>query len=707
MKHKTITFLICALCCLSAASRPARTGIYTIYQPDGSSFQAKCFGDEFMRIRTTLDGNAIIKESDGWWCYAAFTPDGERYSSGVHVGSGASSEALSRSRDIPYSQLNAYAQKLRSAGRKGDQEPFMKRIGPATKAGTPATKHGLVILAQYQDIKFEHSKDDFENMLTKDGYSYNGATGSAKEYFNAQFGGMIDFSFDVSDIVTLPRDSKYYGENDKYDQDMRPEEMIIDACKTADDKIDFSLYDDDGDGYVDNVFVFFAGRDEAEYTDETDLIWSHAWYVESGAGETLQLDGKMIDRYACTAELSDKYLAGIGTFCHEYSHTFGLPDLYDTDYEDNGMAAGLWLWTSLMDGGNMNNYSNTPPYYNAIEREILGIAEPVTITSDATYTIEPINSGNKFYRINTEDEGKYYLIECRKERGWDEYIGGSGMLIYEIDKSANYRKRWNEENTVNAYADHQCADLIEADKRSDSFRSYDAYGSQVKDIRGIFFPNGKTETVELTSEVSMTNIRKEGDNIKFNIVGFSDVSTPPIATNINTEIFMDAAIISFESNKEFDGDATIKWGRTGQGTTETTIQPYEPSKYAIILTGLVPGNKTYSAYLSFKVDKTEGESRRVDFMTSKAAPVDWPYIFVGKNRADSEGRFVKGTKIALMVYNTSDAEAVRWTFNDQDITPGGDGYFAVEESGTLKAYVSWEDGSEDIIEKKINVTNAE
>jgi hypothetical protein len=94
-------------------------------------------------------------------------------------------------------------------------------------------------------------------------------------------------------------------------------------------------------------------------------------------------------------------------------------------------------------------------------------------------------------------------------------------------------------------------------------------------------------------------------------------------------------------------------------------------------------------------------------MTMKSSSVDWPYIFIGKKRAREDGTFAAGTKIALMTCNTADAEAVQWTFNDKSITPGGDCYFTLEESGTLRAYVSWEDGSEDIIEKKINVTNEE
>jgi M6 family metalloprotease-like protein len=583
----------------------------------------------------------------------------------------------------------------------------MQRIGVTTKSQTKATKHGLVILAQYKDVPFKHSREDFVDMLTKEGYDRNGATGSAMEYFNAQFGNSVDFSFEVSAIVTLPSNRKYYGENNNYGQDARPAEMIYDACQLADQSVDFSLYDDDNDGYVDNVFVFFAGGDEAELFEQEDLIWSHAWYMESGGGLALELDGKSIDRYACTAELSYNALAGIGTFCHEYSHTFGLPDFYDTDYDENGRAAGLWCWTSLMDGGNMNNDSNTPPFYNAIEREFLDIADPILIERDGTYTLEPLHSSNKFYRINTETSGLYYLIECRRQSGWDKYINGSGMLIYKVDKTPRRQRRWVIDNTVNAYADQQCADLVEADGRNDVFNSDREYSTMVQNIKGVFFPNKTTETIEFTPEISMTNIRMDGDNVVFSIVGFSEESTPPTAVNLKVEAFMDAAIINFESSWEFEGNATVTWGRTDQLTTETEVEAYEPGKYSLILDGLTPGNKTYTVSVHFQAGEISGEKRSTSFMTSKAAPVDWPYIFVGKNKALEDGSYVQGTKIALMVYNASQAEEIRWTFNDEEIAPEGDGYFTLENSGTLRAHVSWEDGSEDIIQKKINITDAE
>lgn len=722
MKLRIFTLFTCSLFCLLAYSRPARTGIYTFYQPDGTSFQAKCYGDEFYRIKTTIDGHAIIQGEDSWWCYAEFDASGARKNSGYRVGSETPSEILSESCNIPYNKLKENALRKRQTHAHEGREPLMRRILTdgkfETKAGNTTTKHGLVILAQYSDVKFKHSKNNFADMLNKSGYNYNGATGSAKQYFDEQFEGTVNFEFTVSDIVTLSERQAYYGANDRDGYDKKPEEMVIEACQLLDGSIDFSTYDDDNDGTIDNVFIFFAGEDEANGASE-DCIWSHSWYVKSGAGKTVNLDGKTLDCYACTSELNyDNDLAGIGTFCHEYSHTLGLPDFYDTDYdEQGGWAAGLWLSTSLMDGGNMNNNDNTPPYYNAIEREILGLAEPVLLENDGVYTLTPVQD-NITYRLNTDKDDEYYLFECRSKSGWDKHIGGNGMLVYHIDKTSRYITRWTENNTVNAFQSHQCADLIEADSRTDAITE-ETYYSAFKNISGVFFPYNSVNSLTPDStpglkfwsgkegEISINNIKREGDNITFSVSGFSETTTPPVAMTIKTEAFMDAAIINFDSSWAYDGEATVIWGRTGQETTETKVLPYQPGKYSVILENLVPGNKTYSVTIMFTINGVSGNSSTASFMTSKEAPVDWPYIFIGKNKSQMDGTFKKGAKIALRVYNATEAKNVRWTFNGMEIHPGGDGYYALQESGVLRAHVNWEDGSEDIIEKKINIIISE
>lgn len=713
MRIRTFLSIFVILLTLQLNAKPVRPEIRTFTQPDGSTFQVRCYGDEFLRINTTIQGHAIVRDSEGWWCYAIYATDGSKESSGFKVGCEAPPEVLSRSKDIPHGILAANAQRMRAPFMK-ENENILKRIrnaqGATMQSETAITKHGIVILAQYSDVRFKHERQEFVNMLTSDGYSVNGATGSAKEYFDNQFGGMFEFDFQVSEIVTLSKTRAHYGQNDRYGYDLRPAEMIEEACRLAHEAgINFAQFDDDSDGYVDNVFVLFAGEDEADdQLKNADCIWSHSWYIKEGAGIILELDGKTIDQYACTSELMPgDAITGIGTFCHEFAHTLGLPDMYDTDYEESGgWAAALWNSTSLMDGGNMNNNFNTPPYFNAIEREILGLSEPIVLERNGSYTLQPIHKNGQYYKITSIGTAtEYYLIECRAKDGWDKYIGGSGMLVYHVDKSKP--TVWRQ-NTVNAKQTHQYADLIEADSRNDLITDWNY--NQLFNISGIFFPYtavtsitpdtdpGFTFWYGSQTKASITEITRSGDNVTFVVSGLKG-EVPPAVTKLKVETFMDAAILSFESERPYEGEAKIIWGNDGHEDELISIKPYETGKYAVIIEGLTP-QKTYSAIVSFESDGVAGPESKKSFMTSRAAPVEWAYIYIGKN-ANSDGTYTAGTKIPLRVYNASDAEEIEWEFNGEDIRPAGDGYFTIQEGGVLRATVYWKEGGVDTLEQHI------
>ena len=732
---RLITYICMMLLAIAVSASPARRGPVTLTQPDGTSFVARIQGDEFMSIKTTADGQAIMQDAEGWWCYARYESDGSRSCSGWRVGQEAPADVLSRSADIPRTAISQYASDKRTS--------FIRPKLPVIGTRALFQSRAIVILAQFKDIKFLNTREDFNAMLTAKGYDRYGATGSAKDYFEYQFNGMVDFAFDVSEIVTLPANREYYGSNDSRGNDLRPEEMVADACTLAAQAgVDFSRYDSDNDGVVDNVFVFFAGEDEAEGADENS-IWSHSWYLFSGAGKSIELNGKMIDRYACSAEMTrihdtatgkllETRLSGIGTFCHEFSHTFGLPDLYDTDYEEQGgWAAGTWGSTSLMDSGNQNNQGNTPPNYNAIEREILGLTSPVVITTDGKYTLAPIDTYGEFYRMDTDVENEYYLFECRSNEpgSWDEHIGGSGMLVYHIDKSGEQIDKWQRLNTVNATADHQCADLVEADGRSDLFSDYMDYITRMKSLEGIFFPYFGTNSLQpqgtpglnfwsgANKDISIINIEKGDDGkVNFYVIGFSEDSTPPsVKGNIQYEAFCDGAIISFESDRPFDGEALISFKAVGEDAQEISVLPYEEGRYAVILEGFDPV-RTYTVSVNFIHNDIKGSTTSVSFMTKKKPAVSWPHIASGMKRPvgrtemmnkkpvlDEGGRLEPGTRIPLKINNTNGVKDILWFFNRQPITHEGDYYFTLNESGLLEAHLYMEDGQEYLLVKEINL----
>ena len=529
----------------------------------------------------------------------------------------------------------------------------------------------------------------------------------------------------------MDKEISYYGGNDNSGQDKNPHLMIIDACKLADAQVDFAKYDQDQDGQVDNVFVFFAGEDEAEGASENQ-IWSHAWYIKDGAGENLILDKVRINRYACSAELkrvnnSPSTMTSIGTFCHEYAHTFGLPDLYDTDYQRGGQAAGTWHSISLMDGGNYNNGGNTPPNFTAVERDFLGLNEPEVIVSSGDYILQPIDQG-RYYKIDSNNDGEYYLMECRAGTGWDRYIGGSGMLVYHIDRSLNNAgyssrydvnlkavDRWTKYNEVNALASHQCADLIEADGRMDSYTNPDDLN--YSSLQGIFFPYGNVTSLTQDShpgfswwvggsiDKAISNITFDGKQVSFRFHG-SSVGAIPTPVNIKVEPYQDAAIVKFSSSFPYNGTARIQCKQSGEVIKTVDVTSYQESSWAYTLEGL-DMSTSYVLAISFITGGFEGNSESISFMTKRNQGIDCPYIYLVNVKRAEEGTFPMGAKLPLKLFNAHKAKEIRWTFNGSPIEVEADCYYTVTCKGTLRAHVLWEDGSEEIVLKEINIGELE
>lgn len=746
MRIKHISYLTVTLALLLPVLLPARkahSGPVLLCQPDGSSFTATIVGDEFSHVTMTAAGEAVVQDADGWWCYALFDADGHRHCSGKRVGANPDPAAAAASRRIPFDKLVSQAEARRFIPVEDrETECLVRRLnrqnfgtpevssGMLTKSGT-VTKHGIIILCAFKDVPFRYTRQNFLDMIGRTGYSDSGATGCAKEYFESQFHGLYNFEFDISEIVTLSRERSYYGGNNEDGDDKNPEQMVKEACQLAKTAgIDFSLYDDDNDGRVDNVFIFYSGADEAEGGGD-DCIWPHSWYLYSGARINLVIDGKRIDRYACASELAAKAwgaggkpssygMTPIGTFCHEFSHTLGLPDFYDTDYEKSGgTAKGLWGSTSLMDSGNENNSSNTPPAYNSMEREILGIGMAENLP-EGRVEISPLDAGGKFYRINSTTRGEYYLLEFRKAQGWDSHIGGSGLLVYHVDKSENDAgssttysqklgrnlkaiERWEDYNEINCRPDHQCADLIEA-------------VTTARSVASVFFPNGSNNSFSptgthkiafwdgTTANITISNISMSGDVMSMSVAGDSGIEIPPDAKIGEIVKFQDAAIIPFTSSFIYQGEATVKWGIAGKEYGDpVTVAPYDGRNFAYVIEGLKPGT-TYRVNVVFSGEKgVEGTADTKSFMTSSIQEDSAPHIYLKCVQRNDDGSFPSGCALPLRLFNAPTAEGVEWTYDGVTAEPGADGFFHPTKSGLLKAVAVYPDGTRDVIVKKINI----
>lgn len=500
---------------------PAKPTPLKITLSDGTELTVRLHGDESFHFFTTEDNYLITEGADGKYYYASQNLTPSEY---VVTEIGQRTPEVDRflrtiNREAQWDVNQSKITRLFS-------RDYQKNNLPAKAYPTHGNQKGLVILVEYQDVKFtvDDPKQAFHDLLNKEGYDKNGSLGSAADYYRICSNNEFTPQFDVYGPVTLPNKMSYYGGNDYRGNDKAPEQMVIDACKLLDDEIDFTEYDRDNDGFVDNVYVFYAGKGEAN-SGIKDTVWPHSWDILYGARKTVKLDGVQLNHYACSNEINGRnIMEGIGTFCHEFNHVLGFPDLYATTYT-NSFTPGTW---TIMDQGSYNNDGHTPPYMTAYERYFLGWLEPTEIGLNETEDLELEDiSKHQAFIIRTDKENEYFILENRQKEGWDKYLLGHGMLIWHID----YNQSVWDRNVVNNTPTHQYVDIEEADNTRTT-----------KSIAGDAFPGTKkvTSFTDTTSpsmktwnnapvNKPITNITEENGIIKFTIkntaTGITDVTS--------------------------------------------------------------------------------------------------------------------------------------------------------------------------------------
>ena len=241
---------------------------------------------------------------------------------------------------------------------------------------------------------------------------------------------------------------------------------MLAAIDAADSLVNFKDYDRDNNGQVDMVYFLYAGIGAHIDGNDQRLLWPHASFItnpDGGYNWRVRKDGVTMGRYACSTELTgsatSNFLDGIGVICHEFGHVLGLPDLYDTDYEDNGQTAHPADWSIMAGGGYLNN-GRTPCGYTLYERASLGFAVPQVFPSEGDYTLQPIGTSNTGYKLITPVRNEFFLIENRQNTSkWDSYLPGHGMLVFRVDSTST--SVWTS-NVLNNNPEHMYFELVRA-----------------------------------------------------------------------------------------------------------------------------------------------------------------------------------------------------------------------------------------------------
>ena len=142
---------------------------------------------------------------------------------------------------------------------------------------TTGNRKLLCILIGFTDKSFTKTQAEFNNLFNQVGYSTGGATGSVKDYYLENSYGQFNLTVDVAGPYTASNTMAYYGGNDGSGNDLRPRELVREAVLLADPYVNYADYDNDNDGYVDGIYVIYAGYGE-EAGGGANAIWAHQWH---------------------------------------------------------------------------------------------------------------------------------------------------------------------------------------------------------------------------------------------------------------------------------------------------------------------------------------------------------------------------------------------------------------------------------------------
>ena len=452
---KQLSLIVCLmLCSLTTWAAKAESIPVQVRQVDGTVITVILRGDEHINWYTTLDGVLLVQGEDNNYYIGKVEKSGKLVATKQ-----LAHEAVSRSqaernliakqdKEKFFTYVNKIAEESENAY---DKTPLTR--GPIIDTGwrgVPYFPHtgspkALVILAEFQDTTFtiQDTKDVFTNYLMNEDHfkdkrynqdqNYKGVRG----YFKDCSYGKFTPTFNVVGPVKLPKEQTYYGAGSD-----NIKALIEDACSAVDGMVNFADYDANNDGIVDLVYVIYAGHSANIGGNKTTDIWPKSGTVTISK----KLDGKSIRRYGVSNELAglenktkDKEtINGIGLFCHEFSHTLGLPDIYayntDAENQDN---QGMEFW-DIMDGGTGIRGGRVPASYLAWEREVMGWMEINELKDSCSINnLKSIDNGGNAYKIvNPKNSNEYTVLQSIQKgpwnQGWGDGTYGKGLFAYRI-----------------------------------------------------------------------------------------------------------------------------------------------------------------------------------------------------------------------------------------------------------------------------------
>ena len=259
----------------------------------------------------------------------------------------------------------------------------------------------------------------------------------------------------------------------------RMQTALREALTKLDAQIDFSQFADTS-GFVPLVLFMdqAMGGECGPSSAPQNHLWAHRFSIPPfstqdndpfHAGQKVKISDYILQSGVGGANsCNTSQIMPIGTVAHETGHSFGLPDLYDTQ----GPTEGIGQW-GLMSSGNFTS-PLSPSRMESWSLNELGWITLAPLTANGTYRFDAAPLSDTAYYVTVQGanpRAEYFLLENRQRQQSDSALirihcqragnppgCGGGLLIFHIDQA----KLNAGGNALNSGAIHAVA-LMQAD----------------------------------------------------------------------------------------------------------------------------------------------------------------------------------------------------------------------------------------------------
>jgi len=518
---------------------------FSLSQPDGSSVRVVVWGDEFYQDVESPDGYTLVRDKDGWICYAELSADGSEYvSTGVRYTDNSRAPMVRKGVRIHGNSIREKRRRNREAlGRGDDGAPSPRQQQPQPQPGSfapappdgisplaaPKKIVGLTLLINFPDTTAGVSvaaMNDFCNRAG--GYNGSNTAGSPRDYFLAVSNGLLDYSNIVTPFVVVDSGKQHYDRGTNYQY--VPELIHGALTKLKAMNFDLSEVTTEGSGNsrtVTALNVFYAGSATQGWANG---IWPHQGSYRAPTGQTkVTINGVGFGKYQLSSLGRGSSPPGIGTFVHENGHmVMGWPDLYSYDSPTHSNNVGNWC---VMNSGS----GSTPVQPNPYFRALAGWIDTANITTAAAGTVftHASNGPSAYLYRRAGNNQEYYIIEARRKTAAavdprNSSLPGSGLAVWHIHTGGN--------NTT-ATAARPLVALVQADGNKDMenkknagdatdlFRASLRVNSVVKNTFSKTTAPAAAWHDGVTSNIDIVEISDSGAQMTFRIGGASGPAT--------------------------------------------------------------------------------------------------------------------------------------------------------------------------------------